>query len=138
YVVAGGGPWTPLGAEQVGSGYQVVWKNGTLDQYSLWTTDGDGNFLSSTGLMSGSSYAIESLEADFHQDFNANGTIGTGKPTVSNDPVTPINPDNSASATMGLLANYMASAFTTPGDGGMGATVDPQSSGGDFLAKPPA
>ena len=36
-VVAGQfGAWTPLGVEKVGSGYQVVWKNGSADQYIVW------------------------------------------------------------------------------------------------------
>ena len=46
-VVAGQfGAWTPLGTEKIGSGYQVVWKNGSADQYILWNVDSNGNWKS--------------------------------------------------------------------------------------------
>ena len=46
-VVAGQfGGWTPIGAEQTASGYQVAWKVPGADQYSVWTTDSNGNFIS--------------------------------------------------------------------------------------------
>lgn len=88
-VVAGPGPWMPLGAEQVGSGYQVVWKNGSADQYSVWTTDGSGNFLSSSSLvsssapMSGASVTLQAYEVLFQQDFNGNQGIGSSEPILS-------------------------------------------------------
>ena len=43
------GNWNPIGAEQIGGGYRVVWQNGSADQYVVWTVDGNGNFLSQTG-----------------------------------------------------------------------------------------
>ena len=70
------GAWTPIGAEQNGPGYQVVWKNTVTNQYVTWSVDGGGNFLSQTGLQSGTSFAFESLEASFSQDLNGDGTIG--------------------------------------------------------------
>ena len=70
------GAWTPLGAEQAGSNYQVVWKNGSADQYLVWTTDGNGNFLSQGAVLSGTSLALESLETTFNQNFNGDGTTG--------------------------------------------------------------
>ena len=48
------GAWTPIAAEQTASGYQVAWKNGAADQYLVWNTDSSGNWLSQTGVMSGS------------------------------------------------------------------------------------
>ena len=46
-VVAGQfGTWTPIGAEQTASGYDVAWKNAGTDQYTVWTTDSSGNYLS--------------------------------------------------------------------------------------------
>ena len=55
-VVAGQfGGWTPIGAEQTASGYQVAWKVPGADQYSVWTTDSNGNFISgSSAALSGS------------------------------------------------------------------------------------
>ena len=38
--------WTPIGAEQTASGYQVAWKLTGVDQYSVWNTDSNGNYIS--------------------------------------------------------------------------------------------
>jgi serralysin len=71
------GAWTPIGAEQTASGYEVAWKVTGADQYSVWDTDSSGNVLSNpTGVVSGSSAALQSLEPSFHQDLNTDGTIG--------------------------------------------------------------
>ena len=40
------------------------------------TTDSSGNYVSSTGIVSGASAALESLETSFHQDLNGDGVIG--------------------------------------------------------------
>ena len=81
-VVAGQfGAWTPLGAEKVGSGYQLVWKNGSADQYILWNVDSNGNWKSQSGVVSGSAYALQSLEATLQQDLNADGTTGFNNDT---------------------------------------------------------
>ena len=70
------GAWTPLGAEKVGTGYQMVWQNGSADQYLVWSTDSNGNWKSQTDVGTGSSYALQSLEATLQQDFNHDGTTG--------------------------------------------------------------
>ena len=76
-VVAGQfGSWTPIGAEQTASGYQVAWKVSDADQYSVWTTDSNGNFISTSAILSGSSSALKSFETSFHQDLNGDGAIG--------------------------------------------------------------
>ena len=47
-VVAGQfGAWTPIGAEQTASGYEVALKVPGADQYTVWFTDNSGNYLSS-------------------------------------------------------------------------------------------
>ena len=76
------GAWTPLGAEKVGTGYQVVWQNGGADQYLVWSTDSNGNWKSQSDLVSGSSYALQSLEATLQQDFNHDGTTGLKTTTI--------------------------------------------------------
>ena len=82
-VVAGQfGAWTPLGAEKVGSGYQVVWKNGSVDQYILWNVDSNGNWKSQSDVVSGSAYALQSAEATLHQDLNHGGTTGLKTTTI--------------------------------------------------------
>ncbi len=77
-VTAGGlGGWTPIGAEQTATGYEVAWKVTGADQYGIWNTDSNGNYLSNNGgIVSGSSAALESLETSFHQDLNNDGVIG--------------------------------------------------------------
>jgi serralysin len=149
-VVAGAGTWTPLGAEKVGSGYQVVWKNGSLDQYSLWTTDSSGNFLSSSALMSGSSSTLIALEVSFQQNFNANPAIGATAPMMtspsgSTDAIAPTmilsygpadetGNDSSGSGNLALLTNYMASTFVPPAGEGTGAVAAAEPSDLGLLA----
>ena len=76
-VVAGqfGGGWAPIGAEQTATGYEVAWKN-AAGQYSVWNTDSNGNYISTTAAMSASSTALELSETSFHQDLNGDGVIG--------------------------------------------------------------
>ncbi len=71
------GGWTPIGAEQTASGYDVAWKMAGADQYTVWSTDSSGNYIcKSIGAVSGSSSALESIETTFHQDLNGDGVIG--------------------------------------------------------------
>ena len=71
------GPWTPIGAQATASGYEVAWKYGSADQYAVSITSSSGNYVSNAiGVVSGSDYALESLEPSFHQDLNADGVIG--------------------------------------------------------------
>jgi Tryptophan-rich Synechocystis species C-terminal domain/Leishmanolysin len=77
YVTAGQfGSWTPLGAEWTGNGYQIAWKMGAADQYTVWTTDIGGNYVSQTAGMFGSSSGLEAYESNLQQDFNGDGLIG--------------------------------------------------------------
>ena len=76
--VVGGqfGSWTPIGAEQTSSGYEVAWKIPGSSQYEVWYTDGSGNHGYNTGILSGTSTTLEQLETSFHQDLNGDGVIG--------------------------------------------------------------
>jgi serralysin len=77
------GSYVPIGAEQTSSGYDVVWKNGSADQYVVWSTDSNGNYVSSlTPTVSGTSATLESYESILHQDLNGDGTIGSGVTTT--------------------------------------------------------
>ncbi len=67
------GGWAPLGAEQFGSGYRVVWKNGAADQYIVWDVDSAGNFLKQGNVLAGASAEVQGLEVAFNQDFNGGG-----------------------------------------------------------------
>jgi hypothetical protein len=75
-VTAQANGWTPIGAEQTATGYEVVWKYANNDQYSVWETDSNANYVSSNGTNSGASSAVESLESKFQQDLNGDGGIG--------------------------------------------------------------
>ncbi len=126
-VVAGSSAWTVLGTERWSGGYQVVWKNGSADQYTLWTTDLGGNFLSSSNVMTGNSAALRALETSFNQDFNSSGVVGSSLPLEANDP----NPGY-----VSLFTNYMAAAFATPAGEGAGVVAQAPASDQDFLTKP--
>ena len=67
--------WTPLGVEKTGNGYLAVWKHGAADEYTVWTIDSGGNWLSQSAVTPGSSAEIQSLEPGFNQDLNGVGGI---------------------------------------------------------------
>ena len=72
------GAWTPIGAMQTTTGYQVAWKMTGSDQYTVWSTDNQGNRITNlVGAVSGSSSALQSFETSFLQDLNNDGHIGS-------------------------------------------------------------
>jgi hypothetical protein len=54
----------------------VTWKVIGADQLEVWNTDPSGNFVSSSGIVSGSSAVLQSFEPSFQQDLNGDGSIG--------------------------------------------------------------
>jgi hypothetical protein len=77
-VVAGQfGAWNPLAAEQVAGGYEVLWKFGSADQYTVWLVDGAGNYLGSTAITTHNGGVLTALEPTFRQDLDGSGTIST-------------------------------------------------------------
>jgi serralysin len=101
--------WTFIGAEQTGSGYEVALKASGSNQYTVWNTDSNGNVISNAvgGVVSGSSYALESIETTFNQDLNGDGSIGL-VPTVI---------EASGSTALTQLGGYY---FLNPVGGGTG------------------
>jgi hypothetical protein len=77
-VVAGQfGGWVPIGAVQTASGYDVAWEIPGANEYIVWSTDSNGNYVSDlTVTVSGTSTALESFESIFGQDLNGDGVIG--------------------------------------------------------------
>ena len=58
-VVAGQfGDWTPIGAEQTATGYDVAWKVPGADKYTVWFTDSNGNFISNSGVSDGGQHYV--------------------------------------------------------------------------------
>ena len=77
-VVAGQfGGWVPIGAVQTSTGYEIAWEIPGANEYTVWNTDSDGNYTSNViGVVSGTSYGLESIETTFDQDLNGDGVIG--------------------------------------------------------------
>ena len=98
-----GAPWAPIAAEQTVSGYEVAWKVTGADQYMVWYTDINGNYVSDAfGVASGTSSTLQSLETGFNQDLNGdgyhglvlNGSSGNQTLTASSSPTTLIGGPN--------------------------------------------
>ena len=88
-VVAGQfGPWTPIGAVQTATGYDVAWKDAGANEYSIWTTDSNGNLLTSTSNLSATSTTLESYETFFNRDLNGDGIIGVVTTVIRTDRTT--------------------------------------------------
>jgi hypothetical protein len=85
---ASSGNWTPIAAEQAGAGYQVVFKNGSADQYTIWTVDNAGNYVTSGAVLSGSSVALQSAETALQQDLNGDGTTGVATTVIESSGAT--------------------------------------------------
>ena len=86
------GGWTPIGAVQTATGYDVAWKDASAGVYTVWSTDGNGNYLANIiGAVSGNNYALELFETMFNQDLNGDGAVGV--------PTTVIQVDGSTSLT---------------------------------------
>jgi serralysin len=69
--------WTPIGAVQTASGYDIAWLNGSTGLYTVWTTNSNGNYTGNLiNPVAGNSVALESLETVFGQDLNGDGVTG--------------------------------------------------------------
>jgi serralysin len=122
--------WTPIGVEQVGSGYDVAWKVIGADEYCGWITDSQGNHTGTLlGVVSGESAALEALEPIFHQDLNGDGVIdpqpdmtvaaGAGASTSGLLTVS----DGTHTANINLLGNYLSSTFVPSSAGQAGTNI---------------
>jgi serralysin len=66
-----------IGAELLGTGYEVAFKAPGADLYSVWFTNSNGNHVSTLiNAVSGTNWNLESAEWDFNQDLNGDGMIG--------------------------------------------------------------
>src|SRR6185437_11166856 len=76
------GGWTPIGAVKTASGYDIAWKMSGSSEYTIWSTDNSGNYLSNIVMpVAGNTTTLESYETIFQQDLNGDGviTIPTGQ-----------------------------------------------------------
>ena len=61
--VTSGGGWTPIGAVQTATGYDVAWQLKGTNEFSVWAVDNNGNYVSDViGEAAGNSLAVESIE----------------------------------------------------------------------------
>src|SRR5258708_8727102 len=85
------GSWAMRGEEKAGGGYEVAWKNGPADQYTVWNLDANGNYVNNaTGVVSGADYALQSLETSFQQDLNLDGLTAPRTTTIQPLASTPL------------------------------------------------
>jgi hypothetical protein len=106
--VTTGGVWVPIGAVQVGNTYEVAWQLSGTSEFTVWTTNAAGNYVSDIGVVSGTSAALESAELTFDQDLNRDGVIGPKSTLVQSNTV------GSVTTTLSVLGNeYMISNGTT-------------------------
>ena len=68
-------PWSPVAAVQTSTAYEVAWQDG--NSFIIWNNDSNGNYLSQSGTLSGTSTALEIAETIFHHDLNGDGMIGS-------------------------------------------------------------
>ena len=82
--------WTPVGAMQTAKGYEVAFSAPVAQkQYVVWNTDGNGDHTSAaTGVLSGTSYALEELEVTFGEDLNGDGTVGPTTAAIATNSTT--------------------------------------------------
>ena len=66
------GSWRAIGGEQTAGGYQIAWKVPGSNQYMIWNTDSNGNYLSQ---FQGNGAWVASYESNFKQDLNGDGSI---------------------------------------------------------------
>jgi len=109
------GTWAPIGAEQTATGYEVAWKIPGADQYTVWNTDSNGNYISNIGVVSGASSTLEAFETSFQQELTGPPTLTIGNlaPTVSAGgsiplgvQVTPADADDTVSVSISGLTSY--------------------------------
>ena len=83
---AAGPGWSPYGAVETATGYDVAWKNTVYGVYTEWQTDSSGNYISDTiGAVTASNQTYEALETTFNQDLNGDGVIGIPAIVIQTD-----------------------------------------------------
>lgn len=129
------GGFSPIAAEKTSTGFDIAWKVPGSDQYMVWSTDANGNYVANlTGTVSGASSALQSLETVVHQDLNGDGVIGQSSAQI----VAPATSFQGTGSAIFVFVNDIthSAAVWEPGVGGQGSpqtgSVDP---GANFAAK---
>jgi hypothetical protein len=83
--VTTGGAWKPIGAAQTATGYEIAWQLSGTNEFEIWNVNSTGNYVSDSGVVSGTSFTLESAETIFNQDLNGDGTIGVNPTPIQTD-----------------------------------------------------
>ena len=59
------GAWVPIGAVQTASGYDVAWEIPGANEYTVWTTNSNGVWLSNTSTCVGNQLCLGILRVHF-------------------------------------------------------------------------
>ena len=128
--------WTPIGAAETATGYEVAWKLSGTNDYIVWFTDSNGNFISQTAIVAGNSSTLEALEPSFNQDLNGDGVIGVPTTTTSTTTTTitttttVIQTDTNSFGT--TASPKVATTISLTGTGGTGPELE--KNGADVVA----
>ena len=79
------GAWVPIGAVQTASGYDVAWEMPGANEYTVWTTDSNGNYVIQYHPLVGKQLCLGIARAHFDQDLNGDGTIGLTTTVIRTD-----------------------------------------------------
>ena len=80
------GAWVPIGAVQTASGYDVAWELPGANEYTVWSTDSNGNYIATiVSVVPGNDGGLELIETTFNQDLNGDGTIGPVQTVIQTD-----------------------------------------------------
>ena len=96
------GVWRPIGAVQTGNTYEVALQLSGTSEFQIWTIDGTGNYVSDTGIVLGTSVALELVETTFNQDLNGDNVIGLNLTPIRSDTV------GNVTTTLGVVGNEFA------------------------------
>lgn len=81
------GGFSPVAVMSGGGAYEVMFRSGT--SFQVFDFDGGGTYTGpGSDLVSGGSFALESLETSFNQDINGDGTVGLKTTLVTSGTVT--------------------------------------------------
>jgi hypothetical protein len=81
--------WMPVGAVQTATGYEVAWSVPGANEYEVWDTDSNGDFIGgATGILSGASAELEGVEANFGETFAGAGAMATPATIAGNGATT--------------------------------------------------
>ncbi|MGL3108224.1 M10 family metallopeptidase C-terminal domain-containing protein [Bradyrhizobium sp. BR 1432] len=140
-IAANWGSWSVVAAEQVSGGYDVVWKDLLSGHFSVWSTDGNGNFLATLGAapeVTGTDPSLKALETTFQQDLNGDGMIGIPTVTIESAGSTSVvlSADNyhlnSISTGNGPTLKYAGAAVSAAHWGSWSVIAAEQVSGGGY------